>query len=171
MTKRKCKRQSENLRLHGSQQGGNTNRLPSCSSSHHFLCSSLPLLGVLGVRDGSGIHWASTVRAEAEDGTPPCAGAAPPAAAGEAGGDGCGWPWPWELVRWRRHLKEPAWVGGAHTHLPPPWLWLWLPEDADERLRRMVRGDDAAAPVGVVLALWWWWCGPWNLPSSPVVST
>ena len=27
--------------------------------------------------------------------------------------------------------------------------------------------DDAAAPVGVVLVLWW----PWNLPSSPVVST
>lgn len=108
------------------------------------------------------------MREEAEGGTP-CAGAAPDEAppAGEVGGDGCGWPWPWELVRWRRHLKDPAWVGGAHTHLPPPWLW--PPEDADEKLRRMVRGDDAAAPVGVVLALWW--CGPWNLPSSPVVST
>jgi hypothetical protein len=32
----------------------------------------------------------------------------------------------------------------------------------------MWRGD-AAAPVGVVLLLWL--CGPWNLPSSPVVST
>ncbi|RLN07690.1 hypothetical protein C2845_PM11G06210 [Panicum miliaceum] len=106
------------------------------------------------------IHWASTVREEAEDG----AGAAPPAA-GEVGGDGCGWPWPWELVRWRRHLKDPACVGGAHTHLAPPPP----PEEADEKLRRMVRGDAAAAPVGVVLALWW--CGPWNRPSSPVVST
>nr|CAB3446737.1 unnamed protein product [Digitaria exilis] len=75
----------------------------------------------------------------------PCAGAAPPAG------------------------EDPAWVGGAHTHLaPPPWLWPPA-EDADEKLRRMVRGDDAAAPVGVVLVLWW--CGPWNLPSSPVVST
>lgn len=123
---------------------------------------------------GGGVtHWASTVREEAEDGTP-CAGAAedaPPA--GETGGDGCAWPW--ELVRWSRHLKDPAWVGGAHTHLPPPpwlWLWPWLPEDAEEKLRRMLRGDDAAAaPVGVVLVLWLWLWGPWNLPSSPVVST
>jgi hypothetical protein len=38
-------------------------------------------------------------------------------------------------------------------------------EEADEKLRRMVRG--AAAPVGVVLLLW----GLWNLPSSPVEST
>jgi hypothetical protein len=36
----------------------------------------------------------------------------------------------------------------------------------------MLRGDDAAAaPVGVVLVLWLWLWGPWNLPSSPVVST
>ena len=73
-------------------------------------------------------------------------------------------------------MKDPAWVGGAHTHLPPPpwpWLWPWLPEDAEEKLRRMLRGDDAAAalPVGVVLVLWLWLWGPWNLPSSPVVST
>ena len=33
-----------------------------------------------------------------------------------------GWPWPWELLRWRRHLKVPACVAGAQTHLgaPPP---------------------------------------------------
>uniref|UniRef100_A0A0D3F5U2 Uncharacterized protein n=1 Tax=Oryza barthii TaxID=65489 RepID=A0A0D3F5U2_9ORYZ len=110
-------------------------------------------------------HWASTVREEAEDGRG--AAEAPPAA-GEVGGEGCGWlwPWPWELVRWRRHLNDPACVAGAHTHLappPPPWL----PEEALEKLRRIVLGDDAAAPVGVVLVLWW----PWNLPSSPVVST
>jgi len=138
----------------------------------HFLCSSPIFLGFL-VRDDSGApHWASTVREEAEDEGTPCAGAAAAAAAGEVGGDWCGWPWPWpwELVRWRRHLKDPACVGGAHTHLaPPPWLWP-PPEDADEKLRRMARGD-AAAPVGVVPALWWWWCGPWNRPSSPVVST
>ena len=125
----------------------------------HFLCSSPIFLGFL-VRDDSGaLHWASTVREEAEDDGTPCAGAARPAAG--------------ELVRWRRHLKDPACVGGAHTHLaPPPWLWP-PPEDADEKLRRMARGDDdaAAAPVGVVPALWWWWCGPWNRPSSPVVST
>lgn len=100
----------------------------------------------------SDTHRASTVREEAEDETP-CAGAA-----GEAGGDGCGWPWPWELVRWSRHLNDPAWVAGAHTHLaPPPPPWLWPAEDAEEKLRRKLRGDAAAAaapPVGVVLVLW-----------------
>lgn len=101
------------------------------------------------------------MRVEEEDETAG-GGAAEAAPSGEAGGEGWGWPWPWELVRWRRHLKDPAWVAGAQTHLaeapPPPWL----PEDADEKLRRIMRGDDAAAPVGVVLR---------NVPSSPVVST
>ena len=51
-------------------------------------------------------------------------------------------------------MKDPACVAGAQTHLgapppPPPWL----PEDADEKLRRIMRGDDAAAPVGVVVLL------------------
>lgn len=66
---------------------------------------------------------------EDEDGAAGCGGAA---LAGD-GGDDEGWlPWPppWELVRWSRHLKDPAWVGGAQTHL-----------------------GDAAAPVGVVLLL------------------
>ena len=129
------------------------------------LCSPLPFL--LSWSGDSRVeaqrHWASTVREDAEDET--AGGGAADAPAGEVGGDGWGWPWPWELVRWRRHLKDPACVAGAQTHLgtPPPWL----PEDADEKLRRIVRGDDAAAPVGVVVLLWW----PWNLPSSPVVST
>jgi len=123
---------------------------------------------MLGLR-----HWVATVPVD-EDGEAGCRGTAL-AAAGEGGEEGrlpWPWPWPWELVRWRRHLKDPACVGGAHTHLAPtPWLWP-PPEDADEKLRRMARGDDAAAaPVGVVPALWWWWCGPWNRPSSPVVST
>ena len=100
------------------------------------------------------------MREDAEDET--ARGDAAEAPAGEVGGDGCGWPWPWELVRWRRHLKDPACVAGAQTHLAAPPPWPWLPEDADEKLRRITRGDDAAAPVGVVL---------WNVPSSPAVST
>jgi hypothetical protein len=45
------------------------------------------------------------------------------------------------------------------------------PEGADAdpgHLLRVVLGE-AAEPVGVVLLLWW--PGPWNVPSSPVVST
>lgn len=121
-----------------------------------------PLLFLLGVSWSERPflrHCAATVR-EDEDCTA-AAGAA--AAVGEDDG------WPCELLRWSRHLKEPACVAGAQTHLgpdpcPPP------PDDAeaaDDQLLRIF--GDAAAPVGVVPLLWWPW--PWNLPSSPAVST
>jgi hypothetical protein len=162
----KKNKEEKQTKISGSQQG-DTNRLPSsdttifCSLSQSFIGRTVPArLAAVAASP----HCASTVREEAT----PWRGAPDAAPAGDAGGDvvPCAWPWPWpwELVRWRRHLNEFAWVAGAHTHLgaPPP-----LGEDADEKLRRMVRGDDAAAPVGVVLLL----CEPWNLPSSPVVST
>jgi hypothetical protein len=113
-------------------------------------------------------HCAATVR-EDEDGTAGCRGAP---LAGEVGDDGwwCCWPWPWELVRWSRHLNDPAWVGGAQTHLgAAPWWPAPDGADADPGQPLRVVFGDAAAPVGVVLLLWWPW--PWNLPSSPVVST
>lgn len=90
---------------------------------------------------------------EDEDGAAGCGGAA---LAGD-GGDDEGWlPWPppWELVRWSRHLKDPAWVGGAQTHLGAG-PWPPAPEGADAdpgQPLRFVLGD-AAAPVGVVLLL------------------
>nr|CAB3486952.1 unnamed protein product [Digitaria exilis] len=112
-----------------------------------------PLLPSLGRR-----HCAATVR-EDDGGT--AGGGAAEVAAGEGGY--AGWPWPWELVRWRRHLNDPACVAGAHTHLgAAPWPWA---EEMDDQLRRMCFGD---APVGVVL---WWWPWAWNLPSSAAVST
>ena len=95
-------------------------------------------------------HCAATVQ-EDEDGAAGCRGAASP---GEGGDDGwwC-WPWPWALVRWRRHLNDPAWVGGAQTHLgAASWP---APDGADadpDQLLRIIFGD-AAAPVGVVLLL------------------
>jgi hypothetical protein len=130
---------------------------------------SSPLLLLLGLRflvdrDGRR-HCAATVREEA--------GAAAGGGAAEVAGDGGDAGWPWELLRWRRHLKEPACVAGAHTHLgaaPWPWPWLWA-DEADDQLLRIVLGDAAAAPVGVVLLWWWWWPWPWNLPSSATVST
>lgn len=95
-------------------------------------------------------HCAATVR-EDEDGT---AGGGPAAAVSGDGGDD-GWLWPCELLRWSRHLNEPACVAGAQTHLgAAPWP---PPDDADaddDQLLRIVFGD-AAAPVGVVLLLWW----------------
>ena len=111
-------------------------------------------------------HCAATVR-EDEDGT---AGGGAAAVAGEEGEVGWWpWPWPWELLRWSRHLNEPACVAGAQTHLgAAPWPPPDEADAADDQLLRIFLGD-AAAPVGVVLLLWWPW--PWNLPSSPVVST
>ncbi|XBI27537.1 hypothetical protein VPH35_052007 [Triticum aestivum] len=52
------------------------------------------------------------------------------AATGEGGEEGrLPWPWPWELVPWKRHLKDPAWVAGAQTHLE---AGLWpAPDGAD----------------------------------------
>ena len=115
-------------------------------------------------------HWVVTVP-EDEDGEAGCRGTAL-AATGEGGEEGrlpWPWPWPWELVRWKRHLKDPAWVAGAQTHLEAgPWP---APDGADAdpgHLLRVFLGD-AASPVGVVLLLWWPWV--WSLPSSPVVST
>ena len=63
--------------------------------------------------------WAASLgREDVEAG---CRGTAL-AAAGEGGEEGrlpWPWPWPWELVRWKRHLKDPAWVadkiGRAHV--------------------------------------------------------
>lgn len=53
-----------------------------------------------------------------------------------------GWEWPWELMRWRRHLKDRAWVAGAQTHLgiaaSEPWL---QEEEFEDHVFRMVRGD------------------------------
>jgi hypothetical protein len=54
--------------------------------------------------------YAATVREDEED---------PAVVAGDGGDDG--WAWPWELVRWSRHLKDPAWVAGAQTHLGARW--------------------------------------------------
>ena len=70
---------------------------------------------MLGLR-----HWVATVP-EDEDGEAGCHGTAL-AAGGEGGEEGrlpSPWPWSWELVRWKRHLKDPAWVAGAQTHLEP----------------------------------------------------
>ena len=66
---------------------------------------------MLGLR-----HWVAMVP-EDEDNEAGCRGTAL-AAAGEEGKEGrlpwpWPWPWPWELVRWKRHLKDPAWVAGA----------------------------------------------------------
>jgi len=133
-------------------------------SRFSLLLSSLLLLGwrFLVQRDGRR-HCAATVREE--DGAAAGGGAAE-VVAGEGGDAGWPWPWPWELLRWRRHLKEPACVAGAQTHLgAAPWPWLWA-DEADDQLLRIVLGDDAA-PVGVVL----WWPWPWNRPSSATVST
>ena len=84
---------------------------------------------MLGLR-----HWVATVP-EDEDGEAGCRGTAL-AAAGEGGEEGqlpwpWPWPWPWELVRWKRHLKDPAWVAGAQMHLEADhilrvFLELWL---------------------------------------------
>ncbi|XBH60567.1 hypothetical protein VPH35_115151 [Triticum aestivum] len=82
---------------------------------------------MLGLR-----HWIVTV-SEDEDSEAGCHGTAL-AAAGEGGEEGrlpwpWAWPWPWELVRWKRHLKDPAWVAGAQTHLEAgPWP---APDGAD----------------------------------------
>lgn len=125
-----------------------------------FLSSLLLSSLLLGRRFLGRRHCAATVREE----DAAAAGGGPAAKVAGEGGDAglLPWPWPWELLRWRRHLKEPACVAGAHTHLgAAPWPWLW----ADDELLRSVLGD-AAALVGVVL---WWW--PWNLPSSAPVST
>ena len=67
---------------------------------------------MLGLR-----HWVATVP-ENEDGEAGCRGTAL-AAAGEGGEEGrlpWPWPWPWELVQWKRHFKDPAWVAGTQTH-------------------------------------------------------
>ena len=82
---------------------------------------------MLGLR-----HWVATVP-EDEDGEVGCRGTVL-ATAGEGGEEGrlpWPWPWPWELVRWKRHLKDPAWVAGAQTHLEAGhilrvFLELWL---------------------------------------------
>ena len=67
---------------------------------------------MLGLR-----HWVVTVP-EDEDGEAGCRGTTL-AAAGEGGEEGrlpwpWPWPWPWELVRWKRHLKDPR-VGGRRA--------------------------------------------------------
>ena len=65
---------------------------------------------MLGLR-----HWVATV----QEGEARCRGTVL-VAAGEGGEEGrLPWPWPlpWELVRWKRHLKDLAWVTGVQTHL------------------------------------------------------
>lgn len=87
-------------------------------------------------------HWASTVGA----GVAP-EGRGEGIAVGERG------EWPWELVLWRRHLKEPAWVAGAHTHFgaAPPATPGPQEEEFEEKLRRTTpRGD------GDGDGAWWW---------------
>ena len=80
---------------------------------------------MLGLR-----HWVVTVP-EDENDEAGCRGTSL-AAAGEGGEEG--WlPWPWELVRWKRHLKDPAWVAGAQTHLEAgPWP---APDGVDANLK------------------------------------
>lgn len=49
--------------------------------------------------------------------------------------------WLWELVLWRRHLKEPAWVVGAHTHFgTAPWPQA---DELEDQVLRTPGGDGA----------------------------
>ena len=112
---------------------------------------------MLGLR-----HWVATVP-EDEDGEAGCRGTAL-AAGGERGEEGrlpwpCPWPWPWELVRWKRHLKDPAWVAGAQTHL-----------EAARSQRRT-----APTPTRATSSVYSWICG-WLIymkliPSDVVANT